>query len=284
MNTSALIIYLSSHGTTQTAMTAFAESLTENGVTFDIHNLNTFKEKKDIEKLYAMIPEYPLIVLGSPTYFHHAPPVFMEFIKSIPATSTDQAVCLLSTFGGVSSGVIQYDLAKILEKKKYRLIGGMKVLTEHCLTFQKNTPFYAGHPNETDLAEIKTFGKEIAGRLTGNDRVHYKAAAFKDKPFLVNFIDDHINKLNNFTWAMPNVKVNKKTCTSCGICAQNCPTQNISINTIAEHGKRCTYCYGCVRACPNGAAKANLKPMPPMVKLLAKTFAKYEDQVTQQTV
>ena len=146
-----------------------------------------------------MIPSYPLVILGSPTYFHHAPPVFTSFVKNMPEAGDDQAAAILTTFGGVSSGVIQYDLAQILYDKNYRLMGGIKVLSEHSLTFQEKMPFYAGHPNESDLEAIKNFGEEISIRLKNPSGIRFNPIAFKDKPALLNFIDDHINKIENFT-------------------------------------------------------------------------------------
>ena len=158
---SALIIYLSPHGTTKKAVDTLAVSLNENGVSSDVYNVSEFDNKN----IMAKLADCQLIVLGSPTYFHHAPAVFTDFINNMPDASNDQSVVLLSSFGGVSSGVILYDLAKILHRKKYNLIGGIKVLTEHCLTFQDVNTFYSGHPDKKDLEAIKTFGKEISVRL-----------------------------------------------------------------------------------------------------------------------
>lgn len=281
---SALIIYLSLHGTTRKAVETLSAALMENGISTDVFDLGDFENKRDPEKLNARISSSHLIVFGSPTYFHHAPPVFTDFIKKIPDAAGDQAAAILSTFGGVSSGVIQSDLAKILYEKQYRLIGGIRVLAEHCLTFQEKVPFYEGHPDEADLSVIREFGKEMAIRLTDKNRPGYSPIAFQDKPFLLSFIDDHINSLKTFAWSMPGVKVKKAECTGCGLCVQKCPTHNITLERVAAHGKNCTYCYSCVRHCPAGATTAFLKPAASMAKWLAKTFARYEEQTTRQVV
>lgn len=277
---SALIIYLSPHGTTKKAVDTLALSLNENGVSSDIYNLSELDHKN----IMAKLADYPLIVFGSPTYFHHAPTVFTDFINNIPDASNDQSVVLLSTFGGVSSGVILYDLAKILYRKKYNLIGGIQVLTEHCLTFQDVKPFYSGHPDKKDLEAIKTFGKEISVRLKNQIRTKYNPSAFNDKPFILNFMDDRIVKLKNFVWVMPGIIVNPSLCNHCAVCFKNCPTNNIKLHKTAMHGKNCIYCYRCVRNCPVHATTAFLKPASLTVKLLAKIFRKFEDQTTQQIV
>ncbi|MBN1363626.1 MAG: EFR1 family ferrodoxin [Syntrophaceae bacterium] len=281
---SALIIYLSMHGTTRKVIDAFDTSLLENGISAVKFNLCSLGDESEKEKLYSRISSFPLIVLGSPTYFHHAPPLFTDFVKKIPSAVGDQAIAILSTFGGVSSGVIQFDFAKIMHEKKYRLIGGIKVLTEHCLTFQDKKPFAAGHPDESDLSVVRDFGKEIARRLEGKGMSACHPVQFRDKPFLLNVIDDRINKLENFSWAMPGITIRKEVCTGCGICVKKCSTRNIHIDQIAIHGKSCIYCYSCVRNCPTGAARAFLKPVPTVIRWLAQLFSRYEEQITRQVV
>jgi ferredoxin/flavodoxin len=277
---SALIIYLSPHGTTKKAVDALAASLNENGVSSDIYNLS----ECDHKNMMAKLADYPLIVLGSPTYFHHAPAVFTDLINKMPTALKDQSVVLLSSFGGVSSGVVLYDLAKILHRKKYDLIGGIQVLTEHCLTFQDAKTFYSGHPDKKDLETIQAFGKEISVRLKNKIRTKYSPSDFNDKPFILNVMDDRIVDLRNFKWAMPGIKVNQSLCNSCAVCFKNCPTKNIRLDKVAMHGNNCIYCYSCVRNCPVHATTAFLKPASLTVKLLAKMFRKFEDQTTKQIV
>lgn len=280
---SALIICLSPHGTTQKAADALVESLKINGIETEAYNLVKLKIKSDIEKLYQSISGFNMIILGAPTYFHHAPAVFTDFTKSIPIASNGQSAAFFASFGGVSSGVVLYDMAKIMHNKNYRLIGGIKVLTEHCLTFKEKNPFYSGHPDKNDLSVVKDFGKELSSRLK-DARIKYTPDDFKDKHSVLHFIDGHINKLENFKWSMPGIKVNKPLCNGCGVCVSICPTNNIKLNHVAQHGKDCTYCYSCVRNCKTHATTASLKLAVPTVKFLAKIFRKYENQITQQVV
>ncbi len=281
---SAAIIYLSPHGTTRKAMETLSESLIECDINADMFNLSEYLKNDEIQKLYDIMPDYPLLVFGSPTYFHHAPPVFTDFLQKIPGAGDDQAAIVLSTYGGVSSGVIQSDVTKILHKKNYCLLGGIKVVTEHCMTFKEDPPHFAGHPNKTDLKKIKDFGKEISVRLMHQDRKHYAPSDFNDKPSLLNFIDDKFNKMENFTWAMPNVKVKQDLCTGCGVCVRHCPVSNITLEKFPLHHKNCTYCYSCVRHCPNEATITYMKPFGPVVRWLSKRFSRYEEHITEQII
>ena len=52
-----------------------------------------------------------------------------------------------------------------------------------------------------------------------------------------------------------NKKLNiHENCNGCGICVQNCPTQNLSLfDGKAVAGNRCTMCYRCISKCPQKA-------------------------------
>ena len=50
------------------------------------------------------------------------------------------------------------------------------------------------------------------------------------------------------------LKINPDKCVGCGICANNCPTQNIKIvDGKAVANSQCTMCYRCVNYCPKQA-------------------------------
>jgi formate hydrogenlyase subunit 6/NADH:ubiquinone oxidoreductase subunit I len=45
----------------------------------------------------------------------------------------------------------------------------------------------------------------------------------------------------------------KALCTACGLCAEACPTQCISLEPFRVDGKRCMYCGICAIRCPENA-------------------------------
>ena len=48
--------------------------------------------------------------------------------------------------------------------------------------------------------------------------------------------------------------VNGELCTGCGICAQACPTEAVTVDAIAKvDPEKCTECGICVEECPNDA-------------------------------
>ncbi|MCD6166480.1 ferredoxin [candidate division KSB1 bacterium] len=52
---------------------------------------------------------------------------------------------------------------------------------------------------------------------------------------------------------MPAV-VDKNECTGCGVCADVCPTEAITVKDVAMvNAEECTDCGACVDECPTGA-------------------------------
>ena len=59
---------------------------------------------------------------------------------------------------------------------------------------------------------------------------------------------------NKTTGYKDNVKIDPSKCIGCGICAKNCPTQNITIvDGKAVASSKCTMCYRCINHCPKQA-------------------------------
>lgn len=50
--------------------------------------------------------------------------------------------------------------------------------------------------------------------------------------------------------------VNKEDCMACGLCAENCPSNAIRIDDVAEiNYDKCMACGNCARVCPQNAIR-----------------------------
>jgi MinD superfamily P-loop ATPase len=52
------------------------------------------------------------------------------------------------------------------------------------------------------------------------------------------------------------VSLNKEKCIQCGICAENCPTGNIKVNSYPSFSYPCAGCYACINHCPTQALES----------------------------
>jgi len=277
------LIYFSSNGSTRKAMEIGAEEMRKYGHTAEMIDIGEYIRADNLSKIYNMIPDHSIIVFGTPTYAHHAPPVFESFINMIPRAVNNQSAGLISTFGGVSSGVALNELAKIIKNKGYKLLGGIKVLAEHSLMFQGGNPLGTGHPNISDFAIIREYCKKIVERAN-QDHQGYEAKSFNDKSFFLRFFDDTIINMKTLSMIMPAPKIDYELCIKCEKCKEVCPVANITLNEYPKRGDRCISCYNCVRHCSQGAIRASLKPMEPILRLMAKFFGRNERQQTEQIV
>ncbi len=105
-------------------------------------------------------------------------------------------------------------------------------------------------------AIVEDIGKQILAR-TQNFKSRRKAAK------------DNIVEKSWFYKKKRSAAINSVTtfeitsdCNGCGICANICPVQNISITDgKAVHGDICAACYGCVHWCPKHATRPSAEQM-----------------------
>ncbi|HOO73139.1 MAG TPA: EFR1 family ferrodoxin [Spirochaetota bacterium] len=280
----AALIYFSPHGTSKKSIESVASGLAAAGLHGDYFDAARFIRSGNTSELYVQLSYYKLLVISSPVYAHHVPPVFGKMLEKIPVLTKDQAVAFVVNYGGVSSGVALQELAKMFAVKGFRLLGGIKVAAEHCLMFQSADPINSGRPASGDHQALVSFGRTLVERLTSRDRKEFKVGDFVDKSLGLRVMDSFFFNMSATRKVLPPISINNELCTKCMICASSCPTANIEIRNDIQFKDRCINCYQCVRLCPEKALNATMDGVEKLLRDLKVRLAKYETGETLQVV
>jgi len=211
--------------------------------------------------------------LGSPVYAYHALPAVMGFIQGLPECPGVFTVPFV-TWGAVTSGTALYEMAESLSAKGCRIAGAAKVAAVHSMMWQQETPLGAGRPDKIDGVLLRDWVKKLLGRIRSGK---VSPALMKDlnyQPASVRSTMDEMN-LAKAGAMFPGIKVNEDLCTRCGVCAENCPVQAVTLSpwpTIADH---CIFCFNCVRLCGENAFQVDLSPFGDRLRHMAKANNEY---------
>lgn len=186
------------------------------------------------------------IGIGFTTAFWNTYPFVRNWINNLP-NGNGTEVFLFTTMGDSSCGMIAH-IAKILEKKNYKIIGakGFIMPNNFLLVRRENSN---KKRIEKTLPKVEEYIKEI---INDNGYIR-KPNIFSSIAFCVtSFIT---TKLWNTKLAkkIMKFKINKNKCNGCGICASLCPLENIEIKDIPHFKDKCIFCLRCVSYCPQQA-------------------------------
>lgn len=212
----------------------------------------TVEERDFQETDKNILPDYDLIIVGSPVFYYDTPSNVSDWLETIPSIE-GTAVAAFVSFGGPEGNQhnASCHLLKILSKK-----GGVPVGQDAF----RNIPSYptphwdsanqkSGQhlPNEATFDQVRRFTKETLERISRSETIsiEYELALREPLRFLPLV---WLNKraINKHT-------VDASQCIQCGICVRKCPTNAINpFEQTVDRGK-CLACFGCMNNCPAGA-------------------------------
>lgn len=203
--------------------------------------------------------EKPILFIGSPVYAGRPVPPVMKFIARLPK---DAGICAVPfvTWGCVSSGIALHDMGEALTEKGCVLPGAAKVGAVHSMMWRSDAPLGKGHPNADDDQIIR----DLVGKvLKKADQPPLSGLALSDLAYQPQNLQAEMEKvtLEAAKGHMPKKTVDENLCTQCGICAEICPVQTITLSPLPAFGKDCICCFNCVRECPETAILADLAPL-----------------------
>ena len=214
----------------------------------EILNLNSYNAT--VSKMESIDPKQidlnSAIGIGFTTAFWNTFPFVRTWIDNLP-NGNGTEVFLFTTMGDSSCGMIAH-IAKILEKKNYKIIGAKGFIMPNNFLLVLKDNKNKERINKT-LAKVEEYAKGI---IKSNGYIRkpnvFSSIAFYFSSFVTT-------KLWNTKIAkrIMKFKLNKAKCIGCGMCAALCPMENIEMTETPQFKDKCVFCLRCVSYCPQQA-------------------------------
>ena len=154
-----------------------------------------------------------IVIIGVPSYGGRVPVLATERITKIQG---NQAKCIIvCVYGNRAYEDTLIELNDIAEKCGFKVIAAVSSIAEHSIMHQYAT----GRPDQHDKNELHSFAKKILEKINSNIEYISTLTIPGNRPY----------KKRSGAALVP--KSDEK-CTSCGLCAKNCPAQAINNNNI----------------------------------------------------
>ena len=250
------VTYLSPAGTTRQAAETIVQEAQRAGQSVELRDLAG--QEADGGRIRENLSPGDVLFVGSPVYAGQPIPQVMEFLSTLPNAPGSFAVPFV-TYGGVNSGRALYDMAKIMDSKGLRILGGIKVLAVHSLLWRLDDPVGKGHPDADDTERIREFVRLILEKLETGKAEELPLEALDDKGEETEKPAGQ-SKLEGFKSNVLPLELDREACTECGVCRDSCPVENIVLSPYPEFGDRCILCFNCVRFCEANAIDSKAIP------------------------
>jgi ferredoxin len=196
------------------------------------------------------------LVLFYPVHGFNAPRTVKRFVRSMPP-GLFEAVSLINVgfAGNWLNDAVSDDLRRPLERKGYSVV--LDETLPMPLTFIMNSPRAL---NLRLISESENRIEDLRKRLIEGDPTQ-KQVRFKSR--VVNFL----GKIESPAARVFGLELHADAkCTSCGICWDNCPQQNIKQKSNAKpgFGFNCIMCMRCIYQCPEQAISPRISKFIPI--------------------
>ena len=213
----------------------------------DVEIVDLMKADADFSSIN--ITKDDLCVIAVPAYGGRIPAPTVPRISAIKGNGA-KAV-LVAVFGNRVIDETLLELQDVTAAAGFKPIAGIEAVAEHSLARM----YGAGRPDVDDTKELESFARQISKNINILDATDLTLPG--TRPF----------KEFKGSAAKPSVH---KICTSCGLCASQCPVKAIPKDAPDTTDKSiCLACMRCVTICPNQARYVPTEITETITKFLA---------------
>lgn len=232
--------YFSGTGNTMLVVKRMSEVFQSKGFNVNLKRIENSKAS-DVDINCTIGLGFPVAILS--TY-----DLVWKFINQLPEVDGTE-IFMVDTLGGCSGGIIG-PLRSILERKGYKTLGACEIIMPINIFYIQNTKI-----NSEKVEKGLVKAEKYALALVNNESKWGRVPVLPD---IMNFISKIGLKLSasNINQTILKFKVDKSSCTKCGICQDICPMNNIKMEEYPLTGNRCEYCMRCVSMCPVQAIRS----------------------------
>ena len=170
-----------------------------NGTRQEAEVIDLIKDPEKIKKLQLKKDDVCLVVI--PSYGGRIPSVITDMFRNVKADGTKAILTVV--FGNRAIDDTLLELQDVLEASGFVCIAGMEAVAEHSLMHQ----FGTGRPDSLDEKELMGFAAKIMENITTQKTPEFPG-----------------NRPYRQYGGVPFKPIVNKKCTSCGLCAKECPT------------------------------------------------------------
>lgn len=196
----------------------------------------------------AEVTNSSLTIIGLPVYVGRLPITVIEALKKFK--SNQSPVVIVVVYGNRAYEDSLLELKEIVSNCGFNIIAGAAFIGEHSFSTNEK-PIALNRPDREDLEKCKEFAHMVIDKLKNSSSL-----AQLDIPGNTPYRERKPHS------ARVHPKVDNNLCTLCGICAESCPVNAITINEVVEiNGQLCTLCCACVKSCPEMAISLDNIPI-----------------------
>ncbi len=173
-----VVVYISPAGTTRHAAQVICDELSALGKACSVFDLGSKTCRAELANTLAAAASDACLFIGSPVYATHTVPAVMDFITNLP----DGVACCsvpFVTWGAVTSGMALAEMAEALDAKGYPVMAAAKIVAEHSLLWQSESPLGKGRPDAADDRCVRSMVQKVAAALDRGSAKHLPTAGIE---------------------------------------------------------------------------------------------------------